>query len=264
MDWLNLHTSTLDSAAFLGSTPVQRATWLCVLRYCVGQENSGRIENAREWSNRKWQQLCRVTSREVAAESDLWHWEDGCLVVAYYPLEKEEEVQRNRKNGRLGGRPIKNQVGDQMVNPEGTAGFDSAETEGNRKGREGNRKYIQEGGAENHLVLESAKPVPFPAPEPPAKTPEQLRAEKLFHRRPSTAWGKAELTAWRAARATIEGTHADDWELLEWFYAQPQEKTYARRDLATLLNNWNGEIDRARSYRVRSGGKLSPKYQNAF
>ena len=39
MNWLNLSIQTLDSENFLGSDPVERATWLCLLRYCNNWKN---------------------------------------------------------------------------------------------------------------------------------------------------------------------------------------------------------------------------------
>lgn len=149
MDWLNLHSSVLDSAEFVGSDPVARATWLCLLRYCTGQENAGRIEGGATWGDRKWQQLCRVTKREIHAPSELWSIECEDVVVKFYPIEKEDEVKRNRKNGSRGGRPKQNQVVNHPVNPldnhpapgTETDWFVSAETEGKGIGKEeeGNR-----------------------------------------------------------------------------------------------------------------------------
>ena len=111
MNWLNLNIQTLDSENFLGSEPVDRATWLCLLRYCIGQENGGIIADCREWGDRKWQQLIRVTKKEAVRECDLWSWEGRDLIVWGYPVEKEEEIQlkrdRAKTNGAKGGRPKK-------------------------------------------------------------------------------------------------------------------------------------------------------------
>ncbi len=102
MEWLNLHTSTLDSPAFLGADPLDRATWVCLLRYSIGQENSGIIDNCADWPDRKWQQLCRVTLREVRRTCDLFEWLDGSLIVKMYPVEKEKEVKRLRSTAKAG------------------------------------------------------------------------------------------------------------------------------------------------------------------
>lgn len=103
MDWLNLHTSTLDSPEVVGADPRARATWLFLLRYCVGQENGGLIRDCASWGDRKWQQAIRVTKREVAQSTQLWRWEGGDLRVNFYPTKKEKEVQAKREGGRLGG-----------------------------------------------------------------------------------------------------------------------------------------------------------------
>jgi hypothetical protein len=70
------------------------------LRYCIGQENSGRIVGAVAWTDRKWMQLVYVTRREVGAKSELWRWEGADLVVSFYPIEKQREVEAKRSAGR--------------------------------------------------------------------------------------------------------------------------------------------------------------------
>jgi hypothetical protein len=123
MNWLNLNIQTLDSENFLGSDPIERGTWLCLLRYCIGQENGGIIEGCREWGDRKWQQLVRVTKKEAMRDCDLWEWDGDDLILWGYPMEKEEEIKHLRAigrqtsdakkaaakaNGKRGGRPTKN------------------------------------------------------------------------------------------------------------------------------------------------------------
>jgi hypothetical protein len=103
MDWLNLHSSILDSPEVIGSEPLDRATWLFLLRYCIGQENGGRMTGARSWGDRQWQQLARVTKDEVQRTCDLWRWEGDDLIVEKYPLEKESIVRARRSAGTLGG-----------------------------------------------------------------------------------------------------------------------------------------------------------------
>ncbi|GAA5120430.1 hypothetical protein GCM10023212_14030 [Luteolibacter yonseiensis] len=115
-----MNIQTLDSEQFLGSEPVDRATWLCLLRYCIGQENSGVMVDCAGWSDRKWQQLVRVTKKEAERVCDLWGWDGGTLRVWGYPGDKECEVKRLREigkqtteakraaartNGAKGGRP---------------------------------------------------------------------------------------------------------------------------------------------------------------
>jgi len=96
----------------------------------------------------------------------------------------------------------------------------------------------------------------------PVKTDLQKRAERLFRRREATPWDKATQKAWATSQATIAEATPEDWEILEWYYAQPESQdrpTYRRRDLATLLNNWSAEIDRARDFKARFGPKVYHK-----
>lgn len=100
MNWLNIHSAVLDSPEVIGSDPVDRATWLFLLRFCIGQENGGKIVGAREWKDRRWQQLCRVTLAEVERDSALWKWCENDMIIAFYPREKEKEIKTKRKAGR--------------------------------------------------------------------------------------------------------------------------------------------------------------------
>lgn len=157
MDWINIHVSALLSHEFLGSSPIERATWLCLLRYCVTQENGGLIEKCCVWKDRKWQQICGVTIKEVKSDSGLWVWEqDGehkGLRVKFYPVEKEKLVQQNRSAGAVGGQ-AKTQAKTQASQVNGTKGGRPKNPSENRnenptegKGREGNRKGKEEGAS---------------------------------------------------------------------------------------------------------------------
>ena len=107
MEFINIHTSAIDSMDFIRCAPPQRAAWLLLLRFCAGQENGGKIVGAREWGDTTWQQLCRVKLREVKNDCGLFFWDGSDLVVNFYPLEQEKKVISNRKVGGLGGRPKK-------------------------------------------------------------------------------------------------------------------------------------------------------------
>jgi hypothetical protein len=92
--------SVIDSAEFSGAEPLDRATWLCLMRYCCQQENGGRILECVSWGDRRWQQCCKVTLAEVRRECDLWYWEEFNLVVAFYSMEKQETHQRLSAKGK--------------------------------------------------------------------------------------------------------------------------------------------------------------------
>lgn len=89
---------------------------------------------------------------------------------------------------------------------------------------------------------------PKPEKSAPPKTPLQLRAEKLHGKRETTPWDRSEQKAWKLAEAAVAATSSEEWAAMEFFYSEPQEKTYARKDLATTLNNWSGEVQKAMSY----------------
>lgn len=165
MNWLNIETSTLDSEEFVGSDPVARATWLCLFRYCAGQENGGTITDCRDWADRKWQQIVRVTRAEVETDSALWSWHGNDLRVWAYPADKEAEVQAKRAGGRNGGKSTSEaktqaaRTNGAKHNPSLTQAATQAPTEAEPKlepngmegkGKEGNRKKkgSEEGSAD--------------------------------------------------------------------------------------------------------------------
>jgi hypothetical protein len=77
------------------------------------------------------------------------------------------------------------------------------------------------------------------------KSEDQLRIEKLFGKRVTTPMDKAELSAWASAKAIVADMTEREWVALEVYCAAPQDKTYRRKTLATLLNNLSGELDKA-------------------
>jgi hypothetical protein len=73
------------------------------------------------------------------------------------------------------------------------------------------------------------------------------RIATIFKRRHTTAWSEKEIAAFKA----LGEIDLDDLTLLERYYASPAP--YLRHDLGTFLNNFAGEIDRAK--------KLPPEKQ---
>ena len=68
---------------------------------------------------------------------------------------------------------------------------------------------------------------------------------KWFRRRATTKWTAKEIFALKEVRNL--GTSPEDISRLDAYYTRelPPGADYRRRDVITLLNNWNGEIDRA-------------------
>jgi len=94
-------------------------------------------------------------------------------------------------------------------------------------------------------------------PKPPAeeKPANLLRAMALFRMRPYTPLDRATRRAWKLAYTAVAATSDTEWLQLEAYYAAdiPDRDDIRRRDLATLLNNWSGELTRAARYCDRQG-----------
>ena len=272
MNWLNLRTSVIRAPEYVGTEPIARATWFNVLVYSCEQENGGRIASAKAWKDRQWQQTCGVTLDEINASGPLLTWEGEDLVVWSYPSNKEAEVQARRQAGQRGGQS-KTQAKAQASrsngarhNPSGTQAPTEAKPKQNPSSNPTEREREGEGEGEGKENTPQSPPGGAQAggeatpATPPVKTATQVRAETLFRRRLATPWGTAELKAWKANRATIDATTPEDWAALEAFYAFKETErhvVYRRQDLATLLNNWAGEIDKARDFRA-NGPRLKP------
>jgi len=85
-----------------------------------------------------------------------------------------------------------------------------------------------------------------------------IRAKSLFTVGPvklPLRLDRAQCLAWKKNKGAVEQTGEDGWLLLEEAYAQTEGAAhqYRRKDLAQLLNNWNGEITRAADWKARAG-----------
>lgn len=68
------------------------------------------------------------------------------------------------------------------------------------------------------------------------------RIGSWFNRRPTTTWHPKEVKALKVVLRS--GPTDEEWDLMETRYRSGNQ--FLRRDILTLLNNWNGELDRAR------------------
>ena len=82
------------------------------------------------------------------------------------------------------------------------------------------------------------------------KTPLQIRVGKLLGRRESTTWSDKELDALRKIGEPTE----EELAMIERFYSAdlPSETDYRRTTMQILLNNWTGELDKARLYSLQN------------
>ena len=109
MEYLNVTIAFTRSPEYIGSEPVDRATWLNLAAYCATMENGGVIAGCQGWKDRRCQQTLGITRKEMLSECELWSWQGEDLRVHFYPIEQEAIVIRKRgtarNNGKLGGRP---------------------------------------------------------------------------------------------------------------------------------------------------------------
>ena len=86
-----------------------------------------------------------------------------------------------------------------------------------------------------------------------------LRVRQLFGKKDTTRMDVSEERAWKAAEKSVVATNEEDWALIEWAYKQTNGSAcqFRRKDMATLLNNWNCEIDRARGWKNGNGDKTT-------
>ncbi len=159
MNWLNINISTLSGEEFLGARPIDRGTWLCLLKYCAILENGGRIENCFKWSARKWSQLAGVYAKEVKRDSKLWSWEGSDIVVWGYPVSKEGEVKRLREQAKGAA---ERRWGSKEAMPKGNGkGIPEGIPEGNckgnaeEKGKEGNTPIVPKGTDKNPFAMKA-------------------------------------------------------------------------------------------------------------
>lgn len=84
----------------------------------------------------------------------------------------------------------------------------------------------------------------------------KLRLGRLFRRRDTTPWSWKEDAAFKGLQPIDE----EEIALVEAYYSEsiPKDKDYRRRDLITLLNNWSGEVDRARGRKPAKNGQHPP------
>lgn len=264
MNWLNLKTTQLREPPFIGSEPVARATWLCVMAYCVELENGGRIQGARLWKDRQWQQTCGVMLSEVLSAALLLTWEGDDLIVWSYPYEKQVEVLSRREtaqqNGKRGGRP-KGETTEKITNEKPTLVSENnqrCKAEGEGEG-EGERKEKGKEGEGKNNCSEPEEPAAEPEPEPilifpcvgPVKT-WNLTEQKLGEWQ-ETYPGMDVGAAARAAR--------------QWCIDNPQKRKTAR-GMTRFVGNWLSSAQNKGEHRRGSNSApiayWTPTHPDAF
>ena len=104
LEFVPVPREALRSEAYLGSEPVDRATWLALLAYSFGQLSGGRLEGAAAWKNRKLEQLLGITREELERgyrpelEADSACGKP-CGKVAENPVEKLRKTEKANSTG---------------------------------------------------------------------------------------------------------------------------------------------------------------------
>lgn len=205
MDWLNLHTSTLDDPALAAADDTHRSHWLHLMRYCIGQENNGRIRGAKTWNERKWLLLCRVPQASLADDGELWKWEGDDLVVSFYPKKKQKEVQDKREAGREGGlksaatraqKSSSTPSSSASSTPSSSAATERKGMEGEGKGREKEGNGVPDGPrpTDRASLLSYAESIGL----------SEIEAAKFSDHFESNGWmtGRNRVKSWQAAMRT--------------------------------------------------------------
>lgn len=76
-----------------------------------------------------------------------------------------------------------------------------------------------------------------------ANTPDMVRIGSWFKRKATTLWNCQDTLI---LFPILDNLEPEDMELMERYYTSDYQ--YLRRDVATLLNNWESELDRAREW----------------
>lgn len=151
-------------------------------------------------------------------------------------LSAEERKEYNRRKQAERRDKLKNQALSKNVNDSQLQSAKYTHTEAEAEAEADKRQYI---------ALDIQKP----------KSDLLRRAEKLFNRRESTQLDKSESKAYKDALPMMKDTTEEEWQMLEKFYVA--KDTYKRTSFATLLNNWNGEVQKAKDHH-ENGGKPRP------
>ena len=184
--------------------------------------------------------LTKILEYGVAARRE----SDGALTCRRM-LRDENIRQKRREGGKLGGNPALLKGKDKRkVNQKETTQDNQNPTPSSSSSSSDNPPNPQ-GGME-----------PKANPNLPTSEPAQ-RIASLFSRRLTTPWSKKEVKAFKA----IGPIESADLDVIFRYYAAERAKGDTgpeggrhRRDLATFLNNFTGELDRARAS-VATAGK---------
>lgn len=151
--------------------------------------------------------------------------EDGCFVAHQWD-EVNSSLIASWSNGGKGGRPKKPRD-NPRVNPESNPVI----------------PQVTHGVTDREEKIEKTNSLETPSVSDPESDSLRSRINKWFRRREGTEWQASEL---KALKSVVKlNTPESDLQLLDARYESKNK--YRRKDILTLLNNWNTEIDRCKS-----------------
>jgi len=151
--------------------------------------------------------------------------EDGCFVAHQWD-EVNSSLIASWSNGGKGGRPKKPRD-NPRVNPDSNPVI----------------PQVTHGVTDREEKIEKTNSLATPSVADPESDSLRSRINKWFYRRENTEWTEKEL---KALKIVVKlKTPESDLQLLDARYESKNK--YRRKDILTLLNNWNTEIDRCKS-----------------
>lgn len=95
-----------------------------------------------------------------------------------------------------------------------------------------------------------------------AQTPTSSTAKRvarIMHRGEQTKWNEKEIRAFRKLLPIPEEDLAAVERMYKYLWPPSTGKNVLRHDLGTLINNWSGEVDRAKIWLAKQAAK--PQYK---
>jgi hypothetical protein len=156
--------------------------------------------------------------------------EDGCFVAHQWD-EVNSSLIASWSNGSLGGRPKKPKA-NPRVNPQDNPRVNPEVI-----------PQVTHGVTDREEKIEKTNSLEIPSVSDLESDSLRSRINKWFSRRENTEWSDKEL---KALKPIVKmKTPESDLQLLDARYESKNK--YRRKDILTLLNNWNTEIDRCKS-----------------
>lgn len=224
----------LADSSLSSCLPATRGIWIDILCRMHNLDRCGQVTGTRESLARQ----CRCTPVEIGQAADELRTSgtaevserDGVVTIICRCMRNEYNIRKNKK--------LRN---DRFRTSESDTENETPPETDSETPKKPPVSYCNSG-----FNSDSDSPIPEgKVSKGEGLSPLGKRIATWFRRRETTKWDARELKALRAVEAL--STPEEDIVLLERRYLA--NEPYLRQDILTLLNNWNGEIDRAKKVR---------------